>query len=107
MSEIQSLGVGVRAFLLRTIKKNAIPFQSYGSQLTYFRRYGISQILGLVTDKDTDAAGETTKKKMFPKERFDTGVSMVFKNEITKEQFIKAMKGYELTQEQSNIIAEL
>ena len=33
-------------------------FQSYGSQLTYFRRYGISQILGLVTDKDTDAAGE-------------------------------------------------
>ena len=82
-------------------------FQSYGSQLTYFRRYGISQILGLVTDKDTDAAGETTKKKMFPKERFDTGVSMVFKNEITKEQFIKAMKGYELTQEQSNIIAEL
>jgi hypothetical protein len=38
-------------------------FQSYGSQLTYFRRYGISQILGLVTDKDTDAQGEQLKKK--------------------------------------------
>lgn len=38
-------------------------FQSYGSQLTYFRRYGISQILGLVTDKDTDAQGEQVKKK--------------------------------------------
>jgi hypothetical protein len=82
-------------------------FQSYGSQLTYFRRYGISQILGLVTDKDTDAAGETTKKKMFPKERFDTGVSMVLKGEIKKEQFIKAISGYQLTAEQTGLIAEL
>ena len=76
-------------------------FQSYGSQLTYFRRYGISQILGLVTDKDTDAAGETTKKKTFPNERFETGMNMVFKGEITKEQFLKAVKGYELTEDQS------
>ena len=76
-------------------------FQSYGSQLTYFRRYGISQILGLVTDKDTDAAGETTKKKTFPNDRFETGMNMVFKGEITKEQFLKAVKGYELTEDQS------
>ena len=76
-------------------------FQSYGSQLTYFRRYGISQILGLVTDKDTDATGETTKKKTFPNERFETGMNMVFKGEITKEQFLKAVKGYELTEDQS------
>lgn len=76
-------------------------FQSYGSQLTYFRRYGISQILGLVTDKDTDAQGETTKKKTFPNNRFETGLNMVFKGEITKEQFLKAVKGYELTEDQS------
>lgn len=76
-------------------------FQSYGSQLTYFRRYGLSQILGIVTDKDTDAAGETTKKKTFPNERFETGMNMVFKGEITKEQFLKAVKGYELTEDQS------
>lgn len=75
--------------------------QSYGSQLTYFRRYGISQMLGLVTDKDTDAAGETTKKKTFPNDRFETGMNMVFKGEITKEQFLKAVKGYELTEDQS------
>jgi hypothetical protein len=82
-------------------------FQSYGSQLTYFRRYGISQILGLVTDKDTDAVGETTKKKPFPNERFETGINMVFKGEITKDQFIKAIHGFTLTPEQSKQIQAL
>lgn len=32
-------------------------FQSIGSGISYFRRYCISSMLGLVTDKDTDAAG--------------------------------------------------
>jgi hypothetical protein len=32
-------------------------YQSYGSGVTYFRRYALSAMLGLVTDKDTDAAG--------------------------------------------------
>ena len=32
-------------------------YQAYGSGITYFRRYAISSILGLVTDKDTDAQG--------------------------------------------------
>lgn len=82
-------------------------FQSYGSQLTYFRRYGISQILGLVTDKDTDAVGETTKKKPFPNERFETGMNMVFKGEITKDQFLKAINGFTLTPEQTKQIEAL
>jgi hypothetical protein len=40
-------------------------YQSFGSGITYFRRYCLSSILGLVTDKDTDAAGEqkTPKKE--------------------------------------------
>ena len=33
-------------------------YQSFGSGVTYFRRYALSSALGLVTDKDTDAAGE-------------------------------------------------
>jgi recombination protein, phage associated len=33
-------------------------FQVLGSAITYFRRYALSSILGLVTDKDTDAQGE-------------------------------------------------
>lgn len=41
-------------------------FQVLGSGITYLRRYALSSILGLVTDKDTDAAGEqrdTAKSK--------------------------------------------
>jgi len=36
-------------------------FQVLGSAVSYIRRYSLSSILGLVTDKDTDAAGEQTK----------------------------------------------
>lgn len=36
-------------------KMNA--YQVMGSAITYFRRYSLSAILGLVTDKDTDANG--------------------------------------------------
>lgn len=36
-------------------------FQVAGSAITYFRRYSLSAILGIVTDKDTDAAGEQSK----------------------------------------------
>ena len=35
-------------------------YQAYGSGVTYFRRYALSSMLGLVTDKDTDASGEQT-----------------------------------------------
>lgn len=36
-------------------------YQSFGSGVTYFRRYALSSALGLVTDKDTDASGEQVK----------------------------------------------
>ena len=36
-------------------------FQVLGSAITYIRRYALSSILGLVTDKDTDAGGEQVK----------------------------------------------
>jgi hypothetical protein len=37
-------------------------FQVMGSGITYIRRYALSSILGLVTDKDTDASGEQTNQ---------------------------------------------
>lgn len=37
-------------------------FQVLGSAITYLRRYALSAMLGLVTDKDTDAAGEQENK---------------------------------------------
>lgn len=37
-------------------------FQVLGSAITYIRRYALSAMLGLVTDKDTDAGGDQIKK---------------------------------------------
>ena len=37
-------------------------FQVLGSAITYIRRYALSAMLGLVTDKDTDASGDQIKK---------------------------------------------
>lgn len=37
-------------------------FQAYGSAISYFRRYTLSSLLGLVSDKDADASGEQVKK---------------------------------------------
>jgi hypothetical protein len=39
-------------------------FQSIGAGISYFRRYSISSILGLVTDKDTDAAGQSVSPNL-------------------------------------------
>ncbi len=36
--------------------------QAIGSLITYFRRYAISSMLGLVTDKDTDGTGAMGEK---------------------------------------------
>jgi hypothetical protein len=43
-------------------------FQVLGSAITYIRRYALSAALGIVTDKDTDAAGEQAPKEEKPKE---------------------------------------
>lgn len=37
--------------------------QAIGSLITYFRRYAISSLLGLVTDKDTDGTGSKSVSK--------------------------------------------
>ena len=37
--------------------------QAYGSLITYFRRYTISSLLGLITDKDTDGTGLQPEQK--------------------------------------------
>jgi hypothetical protein len=46
-------------------------FQVLGSAITYIRRYALSSMLGLVTDKDTDASGEQVKKFEKPEPRGD------------------------------------
>lgn len=36
-------------------------FQVAGSAITYYRRYALSSMLGIITDKDTDAGGQQVK----------------------------------------------
>ena len=49
-------------FLSNEGKKMMNDFQVLGSAITYLRRYALSAMLGLVTDKDTDASGEQAEK---------------------------------------------
>ena len=79
-------------------------FQVYGSQLTYFRRYALSSILGIVTDKDTDAGGEQVKKvKTITDERFNKAIDAIGKGLAKKEDLLQ----FELTESQKQIFATL
>jgi len=63
-------------------------FQSFGSGVTYFRRYCLSSILGLVTDKDTDASGEQEKpkKQTLDNKRFTDALKAINEGKITIEK---------------------
>lgn len=41
-------------------------YQAYGSGVTYFRRYALSAMLGIITDKDTDASGTQVREQAKP-----------------------------------------
>jgi len=67
-------------------------YQSFGSGVSYFRRYCISSALGLVTDKDTDAAGEqvkVVKKEKLNTKRFADALIAVQEGKITKDKLIE------------------
>jgi hypothetical protein len=68
-------------------------YQSFGSGCTYFRRYCLSSILGIVTDKDIDAAGEQVKpintkakKPTIEGERFLKAIEAIRNGEFTAEE---------------------
>jgi hypothetical protein len=65
-------------------------YQSFGSGTTYFRRYCLSSILGIVTDKDTDAGGEQVKpepkKQAIDNARFQKAIDAISKGEYTTEE---------------------
>lgn len=42
-------------------------FQVLGSAISYLRRYSLASVLGLVTDKDTDAGGQQTTRTSTPR----------------------------------------
>jgi hypothetical protein len=80
-------------------------FQSFGSGVTYFRRYCLSSILGLVTDKDTDASGEQEKpkKQAIDSKRFIEAIKQINAGKFTRQQLEER---FELTSEQTDILTE-
>lgn len=85
-------------------------YQSFGSGITYYRRYCLSTILGIVTDKDTDAAGEqvktvnTEKKAKIDNSRFQKAVEAIKKGEFQLEKLIET---FDLDEKQMQIIEQL
>ncbi len=72
------------------ILKGMNEFQVLGSAITYLRRYALSSMLGLVTDKDTDASGEQVKnepkKATIDNARFQKAIDAISKGEYTVEE---------------------
>lgn len=75
-------------------------FQSFGSGVTYFRRYALASALGLVTDKDTDASGDQTKQPI-NNDRFAKAIVAIKQGKAKKTDLDK----FELTAEQIEILA--
>ena len=62
-------------------------FQVYGSAITYFRRYALSSLLGIITDKDTDASGEQVKPTL-DEATFFKAIDAIKKGSYKKEQLV-------------------
>ena len=87
-------------------------FQVYGSAITYFIRYALSSLLGIITDKDTDASGEQVNlKKHKPNIKFKKGsltdlqfaraIETIKEGKYSKEQLLKT---FELSSKQSKAL---
>ena len=64
-------------------------YQSFGSGVTYYRRYALSAMLGLVTDKDVDGAGVQTKEKpTLSDDRFKAALKAIAEGKTKKETVI-------------------
>ena len=74
-------------------------YQCFGSGVSYFRRYCLSSILGLVTDVDNDASGS----QILDSKRFKAAVIEI-QNGNFKRSDLEAR--FELTKEQINFLNE-
>ena len=86
-------------------------FQVMGSAITYLRRYSLSSVLGLVTDKDTDAGGEQVSKPKDEREsltndRFEKAVEKIRNKQYTIAE-LKAKFKLNTAQEGALLLIEL
>lgn len=80
-------------------------FQVLGSAISYLRRYCISSILGIVSDKDTDAGGEQikveAKKPAINESRFKKALNAIGAGDYTAKEL---GENFELTADQWDAI---
>lgn len=80
--------------------KNMNFFQSYGSAISYFRRYSISSLLNLVSEKDMDARGEPTQgKRKLDLATFKKALDSIEAGDYTAQEL---RDNFELTRAQLN-----
>jgi hypothetical protein len=81
--------------------------QKIGSAVTYFRRYTLQSLLSLQAEDD-DANLSTqaikTQKPRMEQSRFEKGIAKVDSGEMSKDEFKKALSGFELTDVQSKAL---
>ena len=85
-------------------------FQVLGSAISYLRRYCISSILGIVSDKDTDAGGEQikveakneSKKVAIDDRRLAKALKAITEGEYTTDELLKT---FDLTPVQLKTLA--
>ena len=80
-------------------------FQTLGSGITYLRRYSLSCVLGLITDKDADAHGEQVtpekkEKKVLTEKQFDVLCS----DKAVLANIVTALKMYEMSEAQRKVL---
>ena len=66
-------------------------YQSFGSGVTYYRRYALSSMLGLITDKDIDACGVQEQPKSL----------QIWKQEIDNCKSLDELNSYYANSQQS------
>tara|TARA_R110000772_G_C13145085_1_gene424397 strand:+ start:43 stop:579 length:537 start_codon:yes stop_codon:yes gene_type:complete len=72
-------------------------FQALGSGITYLRRYSLSCLLCLITDKDADAAEEPTELKQKVK-LTEQGYQFLISDKATVKDLETALKEREISQ---------
>jgi hypothetical protein len=89
---------------------NMNDYQAYGSGVTYFRRYALSSMLGIITDKDTDAAGTQVKESVQAKPKIDdviiaSSINATSSIEKLNAYYKQVSSDYELTPEQIKLFS--
>jgi hypothetical protein len=80
-----------RATLPQEIMRGMNASQSVGASITYFRRYTLSAILGLVTDEDTDGVAKTATIKQNSSQGQNSSDDKPWLN-VKSEQFAKVLE---------------